>query len=462
MNNPMSRRFANEKIPKLILSLAAPAIAAQVINALYNVVDRMFIGRMPGIGTQALTGIGVGFPIIMIVSAFAALIGFGGAPLASIRMGEGNHKKAEALLGASFLMLLVVSALLTLSFLAFKSPLLALFGASPDTLPYADDYMGIYLIGTVTVLISLGLNQFIAAQGFAKTAMVTVCAGAAVNTILDPILIFGMDMGVKGAALATVISQAISAIWVLWFLTSKRTHLRLRVKHMRFDFNIAKSVLALGLSPFIMQSTESLVQIVFNTSLAKYGGDLYVAAMGIMSSLMQIFTLLLQSFAQGAQPIVGYNFGSGDFARVKSTMMYCSFFCAIFGLSMWAVAIFMPQLPVMIFTNNADLIALTVSLMKIFFLGTCIYGVQLAFQQMFIALGQAKVSIFIAILRKIILLIPLVYVLPAFIQPKTDAIIIAEPVADIFAALACCALFGFTVKSLLNKKTGINRKAARN
>lgn len=455
MNNQMSSRFANEKIPKLILSLAAPAIVAQVINALYNVVDRMFIGRMPGTGTLALTGIGVGFPIIMVISAFAALIGFGGAPLASIRMGEGNHKKAEELLGASFVMLLIASVLLTLSFLTLKSPLLTLFGASPDTLPYADDYMGIYLVGTVTVLISLGLNQFIAAQGFAKTAMVTVCVGAAVNTILDPIFIFGMNMGVKGAALATVISQTISAVWVLWFLTSKRTHLRLRIKYMRIDLRIAGSVLALGLSPFIMQSTESLIQIVFNTSLAKYGGDLYVAAMGIMSSLMQIFTLLLQSFAQGAQPIIGYNFGSGDFGRVKSTILYCSVFCALFGLAMWSVAVFLPQLPVMIFTNNPDLIALTTMLMKIFFMGTCIYGVQLAFQQIFIALGQARVSIFIAILRKIILLIPLVYALPFLIRPKTNGVIIAEPIADICAALTCCALFGFTIRRLLREKESL-------
>lgn len=452
MNNPMSNRFASEKIPKLILSLAAPAVVAQVINALYNVVDRMFIGRMPGTGTLALTGIGVSFPIIMVISAFAALIGFGGAPLASIRMGEGNHEKAERLLGASFVMLLIVSMLLTISLLTLKSPLLTLFGASPDTLPYADDYMGIYLTGTVTVLLSLGLNQFIAAQGFAKTAMVTVCVGAAANTILDPVFIFGMHMGVRGAALATVISQTISAVWVLGFLASKRSHLRLRIKHMRINVRIVGSVLALGLSPFIMQSTESLIQIVFNTSLAKYGGDLYVAAMGIMSSLMQIFTLLLQSFAQGAQPIIGYNFGSGDFARVKSTIVYCSLFCAVFGLAMWSVAVFLPRLPVLIFTNNAELIALTSALMNIFFMGTCIYGLQLAFQQIFIALGQPKVSIFIAVLRKIILLIPLVYALPAFIRPKTGGVILAEPIADTLAALTCCVLFGLKVKRLLGMK----------
>lgn len=449
----MNHRFANERIPKLILSLATPAIIAQVINALYNVVDRMFIGRMPDTGTLALTGVGVAFPIIMAISAFAALIGFGGAPLASIKMGEGEHKKAEELLGSCFVMLLIAAAGLTIAFLLFQSRLLALFGASADTLPFAEDYMGIYLIGTIAVLLSLGLNQFIAAQGFAKTAMMTICVGAAANIILDPIFIFGMDMGVKGAALATVISQSISAVWVLRFLTSRRTPLRLRIQNMRIDLNIVGSVLALGLSPFIMQSTESLIQIVFNTSLARYGNDLYVAAMGIMSSLMQIFTLLLQSFAQGAQPIIGYNYGSGDFVRVKATIVYCTIFCSIFGLVLWGIAIFLPELPILIFTNNPVLIALTVKLMKIFFLGTCIYGVQLAFQQIFIALGQAKVSIFIAILRKIILLIPLVYLLPTFIAPKTNAVIIAEPIADVCAALTCCALFGLTIKRLLKAKS---------
>jgi len=451
MNLIMNNRFANEKIPKLILSLAAPAVVAQLINALYNVVDRMFIGRMPGTGTLALTSIGIVFPIIMMIGSFSALIGFGGAPLASIKMGEGKHDKAEELLGSCFSMLLIASVGLTITLLFLKSQILTLFGASPDTLPFADDYLTICLIGTGPVLISLGLNQFIAAQGFAKTAMLTICVGAAINIILDPIFIFGLNMGVQGAALATVISQTFSAAWVLRFLISKKSNLRLRIKHMRLRTKIAGSVLALGLSPFIMQSTESLVQIVFNTSLAKYGGDLYIGAMGIMSSLMQIFTLLLTSFAQGAQPIIGYNYGSGDLKRVKTTIVFCSIFCGVFGLAMWSIAIFLPELPIMIFTNNPELIALTAKLMKVFFLGTCIYGLQLAFQQVFIALGQAKVSIFIAVLRKIILLIPLVYLLPMFFTSKTDAVILAEPIADFCAVLTCCVLFGMKVKQLLNR-----------
>ncbi|MDQ0088980.1 putative MATE family efflux protein [Paenibacillus anaericanus] len=445
----MNDRFANESIPKLIFLLATPAIVAQLINAMYSLVDRMFVGRMAENGTLALSAIGLSFPIIMVISAFASLIGVGGAPLASIKMGESEHKKAEELLGSCFLMLLIASVIITSVFLLFKSPLLTLFGASPDTLPFANDFLGIYLIGTVAVLVSMGLNPFIAAQGYAKTAMLTICVGAVINIILDAVFIFGMNMGIKGAALATVIAQFVSAIWVLRFLTSKRAHLRLRLTNIRINPKVVTSVLALGLSPFIMQSTESLIQIVFNTSLGKYGGDLYIAAMGILGTLMQIFTLLLSSFAQGAQPIIGYNYGARDFARVKSTIKYSSVFCAAFGLVMWGVAIFIPEIPIMIFTDDRELIELTARLMKIFFLGTCIYGVQLAFQQIFIALGQAKVSIFIAILRKIILLIPLVYLLPTFISPKTDAVIIAEPIADFCAALTCCILFGLTIKKLL-------------
>lgn len=445
----MNDRFANESIPKLIFLLATPAIVAQLINAMYSLVDRMFVGRMAENGTLALSAIGLSFPIIMVISAFASLIGVGGAPLASIKMGEGEHKKAEEMLGSCFLMLLIASVIITSVFLIYKSPLLTLFGASPDTLPFANDFLGIYLIGTVAVLVSMGLNPFIAAQGYAKTAMLTICVGAVINIILDAVFIFGMNMGIKGAALATVIAQFVSAIWVLRFLTSKRAHLRLRLTNMRINPKVVTSVLALGLSPFIMQSTESLIQIVFNTSLGKYGGDLYIAAMGILGTLMQIFALLLSSFAQGAQPIIGYNYGARDFARVKSTIKYSSVFCAAFGLVMWGVAIFIPEIPIMIFTDDIELIELTARLMKIFFLGTCIYGIQLAFQQIFIALGQAKVSIFIAILRKIILLIPLVYLLPTFISPKTDAVIIAEPIADFCAALTCCVLFGLTIKKLL-------------
>ena len=341
----MDERFANENIPRLILSLSAPAIAAQIINALYNVVDRMYIGRIPVTGTMALTGVGLTFPIIMIISAFAALVGFGGAPLASIRMGAGKRAEAQRLLGNCFSMLVLLALVLTTLLLLFKTPLLRLFGASDDTLPYADSYLSVYLIGTISVQLALGLNQFISAQGFAKTAMATVCVGAALNIILDPILIFACDMGVRGAALATVISQTVSAAWVLWFVCSTRSTLRLRVQYLRISPRVMASVLALGLSPFIMQ-------IAFNTSMQSYGGDLYVSAIVIMSSVMQFFTMPVMGFAQGAQPIIGFNYGAGNYDRVKSAAKYCAVFCLAFSLLLWGVAVFFPKLPVRVFTDE--------------------------------------------------------------------------------------------------------------
>lgn len=452
MKKDMDSRFASESIPKLIISLATPAIAAQLVNALYNVVDRMYIGRMPEVGTLALTGVGLTFPIIMIISAFAAMIGFGGAPLASIKLGEGKPEKAEELMGNCFFVLTLISITLTVLLLIFKDPLLLLFGASEATLPYASDYMGIYLIGTIGVQIAMGMNSFISAQGFAKTAMATVCVGAALNIILDPIFIFGLNMGVRGAALATVISQLVSALWVLLFITSKRTNLRLRLRNMRINPKVMGGVIALGLSPFIMQSTESLVQIVFNTSLARYGGDAYVGAMVIMSSVMQFFMMPLQGFAQGAQPIISYNYGSGDYKRVKSAIKYMTTFCVGAGILLWCVAVFLPTIPIRIFTDDPQTIELTAATMRIFFSGMFIFGLQLAFQQVFIALGQAKVSIFIAVLRKLILLIPLVLLLPHFITPQTTGVIIAEPIADICSAFTCCLLFAIKYKQLLSPK----------
>lgn len=452
MQQNMDDRFARESMPRLILQLAAPAIAAQLINALYNVVDRMYIGRMAGVGTTALTGVGLTFPIIMVISAFSALIGFGGAPLASIKMGEGNRQKAEEMMGNCFFMLLCIGVALTALFLIFKRPLLQLFGASPETLPFADDYLGIYLIGTISVQISMGMNQFISAQGFAKTAMVTVCVGAVLNIVLDPIFIFSMNMGVKGAALATILSQTVSAVWVLYFICSKRSNLRLRTQNLRIDPKTAGAVLALGMSPFIMQSTESLVQIAFNTSLAKYGGDLYVGAMVIMSSVMQFFMMPLQGLAQGTQPIISYNYGARNYNRVKSAIKYMTAFCVSFGTLLWCVTIFLPHLPVRVFTDDPAMIALASSTMRVFFLGMIIFGFQMAFQQTFIALGQAKVSIFIAVLRKLILLIPLVLLLPHIIQPQVMGVLIAEPVADITAASVCCLLFTIKYKKLLSEK----------
>lgn len=455
----MDERFAHENIPKLILSLAAPAIAAQVVNALYNVVDRMYIGRLPDVGTTALTGLGLAFPIIMIISAFAALVGSGGAPLASIHMGEGRLDKAEALLGSCFAALLFLAFLLTGLLLPCRDVLLQAFGASPDTLPYASSYLQIYLMGTVSVQIALGMNPFISAQGFAKTAMLTVFLGAGLNILLDPIFIFKFGLGVQGAALATVLSQTASALWVLRFLISGKGMLKLKWSHFRLRPKTLLPAMALGVSPFIMQSTESLVQVVFNTSLSHYGGDNYVGAMTIMLSIMQFLLLPLQGFSQGAQPIIGYNYGAGAYGRVKTAIKYSTIFCVGFGWLLWGIVEFLPWLPVRLFTHDDALIQLTASLLPLFFMGMVIFGFQMAFQQVFIALGQAKVSIFIACLRKLILLVPLTLILPHVISPSTMGVFLAEPIADIIAALTCCALFAHKYRMLLcqPKKPGTNQ-----
>ncbi len=445
----MDERFAHENIPKLILSLAAPAIAAQVVNALYNVVDRMYIGRLPDVGTTALTGLGLAFPIIMIISAFAALVGSGGAPLASIHMGEGRIEKAEALLGNCFAALLFVAIVLSVSLLPCRDILLQAFGASPETLPYASSYLQIYLVGTISVQIALGMNPFISAQGFAKTAMLTVFLGAGLNILLDPVFIFKLGMGVQGAALATVLSQTASALWVLRFLISGKGMLKLKWEHFRIRPKTLLPAMALGVSPFIMQSTESLVQVVFNTSLSHYGGDNYVGAMTIMLSIMQFLLLPLQGFSQGAQPIIGYNYGAGSYGRVKTAIKYSAIFCVGFGWILWGIVEFLPWLPVRIFTQDDALIELTSSLLPLFFAGMVIFGFQMAFQQVFIALGQAKVSIFIACLRKLILLIPLTLILPCVISPSTMGVFWAEPIADVTAALTCCALFAHKYRVLL-------------
>ena len=449
-NTSMDERFAQDSIPHLMVRLSVPAIAAQLVNALYNVVDRMYIARIPQVGDIALTGVGLAFPIIMVISAFAALVGYGGAPLASIRMGAGDKLRAEKIMGNCFTMLVAVAVVITVGLSLTASPMLQMFGASEDTLPYAVDYLKIYLLGTISVQISLGMNQFLSAQGFAKTSMATVCLGAALNIALDPLFIFVFDMGVQGAAWATILSQTASAVWVLWFLTSSRGMLRLRLCNLRVDPKIAGATLSLGLSPFIMQSTESLVQVTFNTSLQKYGGDAYVGAMVIMSSLMQFFMMPIQGFAQGSQPIISYNYGAGNYDRVKKAIRYMAGFCAGLAALLWVVMVFFPSVPIRLFTDSPDLAALTARTMRIYFFGMLIFGFQMAFQQVFIALGQAKVSIFIAVLRKLILLIPLVLILPHFITPQTTGVLLAEPIADITAATTCCVLFAIKSRQLLD------------
>lgn len=446
--NENSNKLAERSIGKLLVEMAIPAILAQIVNILYNIIDRIYIGHIPQFGATALTGVGVTFPIIMVISAFSALIGMGGAPRAAIKMGERDDKAAEKILGNCFTALLGMSAILTLVFLVTNRPLLLLFGASEETLPYALSYLNIYVCGTVFVQLSLGLNSFITTQGFAKISMITVAVGAAINIILDPILIFGFDMGVKGAAIATVISQGVSAIWVLRFLTGKKAKLKLHRSNMRLERNTITPVLLLGLSPFIMQSTESLLNIAFNTSLLKYGGDLAVGAMTILSSLTQIQFMPIQGLCQGAQPIMSYNYGAKNMERVRATFRLLAISAFSYCTLIWLLMMLLPVQFISLFSSQQTLITYTAWALRIFMPIAFLMSMQTCCQQTFLALGQAKVSIFLALLRKMILLIPLIYVLPIFFEDKVFAVFFAEPVADLLAVTATISAFAFRFRSL--------------
>lgn len=439
-------------VGKLLFQLALPAIIAQLVNVLYNIVDRIFIGRMPN-GELAMAGVGVAFPIIMIVSAFSALVGMGGAPLAAIKMGEKDNDGAEKIMTNSFSMLIILSIILTLSFLIFKEDILWAFGASKDTIGYANDYIGIYLIGTIFVQIGLGMNPFINTQGFAKTGMMTVMIGAVINIVLDPILIFGFGMGVKGAALATITAQFVSAIWVLFFLLGKKSVLKIRKNYIVPKLKVIGPVLLLGISPFIMQATESLVIISMNNNLAKYGGDLAIGAMTIMSSVMQIILLPMMGLTQGAQPIISFNYGADKLDRVRKTFKLLLMSCLIYTIVMWGAIMVFPQVFVSIFNSNPQLVEITVWSMRIYFAGIFLFGAQIACQQTFLALGQAKISMILALLRKIILLIPLIFILPMFLENKLQGVLMAEPVADILAALTTIVCFSIFYKKTLSVKS---------
>ncbi len=450
MRNKHTNDLGNDSVGKLLLKLAVPAITAQVINALYNVVDRMYIGHIKDVGAAALTGIGVGFPIIMLISAFSSLIGMGGAPRAAISMGRGENDEAENILGNCTITLVTISIILTIFFLIFREPLLLAFGASQNTLKYASSYLGIYVLGTIFVQISLGLNSFINTQGFATISMATVMIGAISNIILDPVFIFGFNMGVNGAALATVISQAISAIWVLSFLLGDKTKLKIKSKYFKLNKNIILPVFALGLSPFVMQSTESLLNVCFNSSLQKYGGDIAVGAMTILSSTMQFAMLPLSGLTQSAQPIISFNYGAKKVDRVKKTFKILLISCLIFSTIVWALTLAFPQMFAKIFTSDTQLIDKTIWSMRIYMGGVFMLGTQTACQNTFVSLGQAKISLFLALLRKIILLIPFIYILPLFFEDKVFAVFLAEPVADILAATCTSIVFSMKIKKILN------------
>lgn len=442
-NNSISKGadLGKDRIGKLLLDLAFPAILAQIINLLYNMVDRMYIGHIPDIGPDALTGVGVTMPVIMCISAFAALVSMGGAPRASIMMGKGRPKEAERILGNCTALLVIISVVLTTLFLIFGRSILLMFGASEKTIAYSWAYMRIYTCGTIFVQLALGLNAFINAQGYAKIGMMTVAIGAVCNIILDPIFIFGFHMDVKGAALATIISQGVSCIWILHFLTGKKSFLKIKAANLKLDRQIVTACVSLGLAPFIMQFTESVLNVCFNTSLLKYGGDIAVGAMTILTSVMQFSMLPLQGLTQGAQPIISFNYGAGNTDRVKKAFHLLLRVSLAYSAFLWALCMFTPQLFVAIFTSNADLTQFTIWAMRIYMAASLIFSIQISCQQTFIALGNAKTSVFLALLRKVLLLIPLIFILPLFFKNQVLAVFIAEPIADTIAVSVTAILF---------------------
>lgn len=460
MENSQDKKLGTESIGKLIFSLALPAILAQLINVLYNIVDRIYIGHIPEIGDLALTGVGVTFPIIMLISAFSALAGMGGAPLASIKLGAGDKDEAEKILGNSTTLLLIFSVILTIVFMIFKEPLLYMFGASDNTIVYGLDYITIYLFGTIFVQFALGLNMYISAQGFAKTAMLSVLIGAITNIVLDPIFIFGFNMGVNGAALATIISQCLSAIWVLYFLisTKSKSIIKIKRKHLHINKKITLSIIALGVSPFIMQATESLINIVLNSGLQRYGNDLYVGSMTIMMSVMQLLVVPIQGLTQGVQPIISYNYGAKNFDRVKKTfklLIIISFTATTLGC---LTIIIFPEIFVGMFTQKEELAVLTSQMIKIYMAGMWAFGLQMACQSTFMGLGQAKISLFLALLRKVVLLIPLALLLP--IKFGVNGIYYSEPIADIVASFTTLTVFLLSYKKILSESSINNSNIA--
>lgn len=438
--------LGKEPVGHLLFILAVPAITSQVVNALYNMVDRMYIGHIPEVGSAALTGVGVCFPIIMIISAFAYLFGMGGAPRASIFMGKKDNDTAEKILGNCTTSLMIIAVLLTVLVLIFQEPLLYLFGASENTIGYAMDYMTIYAIGTIFVQLTLGLNAFISAQGFSKISMLTVVIGAVTNIVLDPIFIFGLNMGVQGAAVATVMSQALSAIWAFWFLSGKNTILKLKRENLKINFHILLPCIALGVAPFAMQATESVLVLCFNSSLLKYGGDLAVGAMTILSSVMQFAMLPLQGLTQGGQPIISYNYGAKQGDRVQKAFKLQTISCFSYSSILWLLIMIFPSLFVAIFTSDPQLTGITIWTLRIYMAGVLLMGIQISCQQTFIAFGNSKKSAFLAVFRKILVLIPLIYILPMFISDQVFAVFLAEPIADTIAVLTTSTMFYFEMK----------------
>lgn len=444
--------LGTESIGKLLFKLAVPTVIAQLINMFYNIVDRIYIGHIPGDGALALTGVGVCLPLIMIISAFAALVSSGGAPRASIFMGKGEKENAEKTLGNCFMAQIIASCILTVVLLIWNRNFLMAFGASENTIEYSVSYMNIYAIGTIFVQLTLGMNAFITAQGFAKIGMLSVMIGAVTNIVLDPILIFGFRMGVQGAALATIISQAISCIWVLHFLFGEKTQLKIQKKYMKLERKILLPSIALGTATFIMQSSESVISVCFNSSLLKYGGDIAVGAMTILTSVMQFAMLPLQGLGQGAQPIISYNYGAKNAERVKAAYKLLLKTSLGYVFVLWALVMLVPGAFSAMFTSDVELIAFTKTALRIYLAVLFIFGIQMACQMTFTSLGNAKSSIAVAVMRKFVLLIPLIYIMPAiFKENQVMAVYLAEPIADFLAVTFTVILFSIQFKKALQK-----------
>ena len=443
--------MASGSVKKLMLQLMIPAVVAQVVNLLYNIVDRIYIGHIEGIGAAALTGVGLFTPILMLLNAFAMLVGAGGAPRTAIALGQGDRQQAEKIISNSFTVLMLFAVVLTIGFYAGAPALLRLFGASDATPPHALSYSRLY---SVFVLLVLGMNPFITTQGFAKTSMLTTVIGAVINIILDPILIFGFGLGVQGAAIATVLSQAVGAAWILQFLTGKKTILRLRKDYLRPEKQVILPVLALGISTFVMLSTESLLSISFSSSLARYGGDVAVGAMTVITSASQLCTMPISGICQGGQPVMSFNFGAGKKDRVKQAFRFQLTLCLSYTTIFWLLMMLVPGAVAGIFTSDASLIDYTTWAMRIYMAGIFSTGVQIACQQSFMALGQAKVSLLLACLRKLILLIPLIFILPHVVANPVFGVFLAEPVSDIMAAAVTATTFFLQFNKILNKGAG--------
>lgn len=442
--------LGTEPIGKLLLRLALPTLAAQIINMLYNIVDRIYIGHIPHVGAAALTGVGVCMPLIMIVSAFAALVGYGGSPRASIYLGKKDVESAEKILGNCFTMQILVSLILTAVLIIWNRDLLLAFGASENTISYANSYMNLYALGTLFVELTLGMNAFITTQGFAKTGMYSVLIGAVANIILDPVFIFLLGMGVRGAALATILSQALSCIWVVSFLCGKKTFIRIRKENLKLIPKVILPCLALGSATFIMQASESVISVCFNSSLHKYGGDMAVGAMTILTSVMQFAMLPLQGFGQGAQPIMSYNYGAKNVKRVKAAFLLLLKISMIYAVILWGCVMFFPQIFAGIFTTDAALVAFTAKALRVYLAVMFLFGIQISCQMAFNSLGRAVESIIVAVVRKFVLLIPLIYIIPQiFRADQTTAVYMAEPVADLIAVTFTAILFSVRFKKAL-------------